>query len=563
MMLLQKLKIAVFLLLIGLGCSESKSNANNNNPDTSEETPQIDQEVSMFDADISDSETPISPDLGETYDASVPLDAEPVEPDPDPLTCEVACMELSACLISQCDGFTQAEEAQLIDGCLEQCTLQQAQLLSNQSCADNITLLSERQESIANACDSDVDVPPVSFQQFLLDWYVDYDQGQSTAYLEDEGTLEEGLSFSLDSDVVNFDKWSDVAYGPHGVRTMMDIYLPAGVNSAPVVVFVHGGGFGSKDKSEINTDSRWLVAARYLKAGVAVASINYRFKRKVDCEVDSTACVTQVDPDWNCAGVANETGCRLDVIYRDGARAIQYLRYRSEEFNIDPDRIGAWGSSAGSQIVAWIGFVPDLAMPEHPDPVLRESTRLQVIGHRNSQVSGASFLWLNYVTFEQDGTSCDQVAVWEALAEVKGATGYNDSMQLAMVDVNDPERALHQHAQDLTRVVHFIDAMDSEDPPFITTSPVQDYSCEELTALGAAANATNATPEAINFFNGKMVHHPRMSEPLYERCVERGLSSCDIITAFEDSYTEIPVGTPNAGYRSDEDKLRQYMIENL
>ena len=48
--------------------------------------------------------------------------------------------------------------------------------------------------------------------------------------------------------------------------------------------------------------------------------------------------------------------------------------------------------------------VPDLAMAEHADPVLRESTRLQVVGHRNSHMpTGASFLWSDLVTFEQDG----------------------------------------------------------------------------------------------------------------------------------------------------------------
>ena len=121
--------------------------------------------------------------------------------------------------------------------------------------------------------------------------------------------------------------------------------------------------------------------------------------------------------------------------------------------------------------------------------------------------------------------SCDQLAVWETLAEVEGETGYNQAMQLEMADVHDSERALHQHAQNLIRVVDFRNAMDAEDPPFITTSPVRDLSCEELTELGEAASATGATSEVISSFTGKMVHHPRrMSTTLYERCVEQGLS---------------------------------------
>ena len=407
------------------------------------------------------------------------------------------------------------------------------------------------------------DAPPVSFQEFLLDWYADYDQGQGTDYLRNEGTLEEDLRFPLDGGMVNFDRWSDVAYGPHGERTTMDIYLPAGVEAAPVVVFMHGGGFGSKDKSEITTTSRAPVVGRYLREGFAVASINYRFKRKVDCELNPEVCTTRVEPEWDCAGGPDATGCRLDLIYRDGARAIQYLRYRSEALNLDPDRIGAWGSSAGSQIVAWIGLMPDLAMPGHADPVLRESTRLQAIGHRNSQVTGASFLWPDYISFERDDSSCDDISVWEELAVLNGETGYNESLQLEMVDVNDSERALHQHAQDLIRVVHFFDAMDAEDPPFITTAPARDLSCEVLAEAGEVANAGEATVDEINYFQGKMLHHPRMSEPLYDRCVEQGLPLCEIITDFEDSYSGIPVDDANAAYRSDEDWLRQFMIETL
>jgi len=153
--------------------------------------------------------------------------------------------------------------------------------------------------------------------------------------------------------------------------------------------------------------------------------------------------------------------------------------------------------------------------------------------------------------------------VWETLAQVSGETGYLEAMQLEVADVNDPERALHRHVQDLVLVVDYLNAMDSEDPPFITTSPVRDYSCEELTALGEAASATDATERDIGAFTGKMVHHPRMSEPLYEQCVAAGLSSCNIITAYDDSYSGIPVGDSNAAYTSDEDWIREYMLETL
>lgn len=65
--------------------------------------------------------------------------------------------------------------------------------------------------------------------------------------------------------------------------------------------------------------------------------------------------------------------------YMDCARAIQFARLHAREWNIDPKRIGATGSSAGAGTSLWIGFHEDFADPKNPDPVLRQSTRLACI----------------------------------------------------------------------------------------------------------------------------------------------------------------------------------------
>ena len=190
------------------------------------------------------------------------------------------------------------------------------------------------------ACGADTDsraddsgASPVSYQEFLLNWYADYDAGEGLDYLSQSGTWERDLG-----DDVKYDVLLDTAYGPHGERTTMDVYVPAGAESAPVVLFVHGGGFRSKDKDNVLSKDRLPIVGRFIAEGFAVASINYRFRSDGLEE-------TETEPDWGCSGTL-EDGCRLDVIYRDGARAVQYLRYRSEELKIDPDRIGAWGHPA-------------------------------------------------------------------------------------------------------------------------------------------------------------------------------------------------------------------------
>ncbi|HEX8916510.1 MAG TPA: hypothetical protein VF796_29430, partial [Humisphaera sp.] len=60
----------------------------------------------------------------------------------------------------------------------------------------------------------------------------------------------------------------------------------------------------------------------------------------------------------------------------DAARALQFVRSKAAEWNIDKDRIAASGGSAGACTSLWLAFHPDLADPKSADPVARESTRL-------------------------------------------------------------------------------------------------------------------------------------------------------------------------------------------
>jgi len=60
----------------------------------------------------------------------------------------------------------------------------------------------------------------------------------------------------------------------------------------------------------------------------------------------------------------------------DAARALQFVRSKAAEWNIDKTRIGATGGSAGACSSLWLAFHDDLADPKSSDPVARESTRL-------------------------------------------------------------------------------------------------------------------------------------------------------------------------------------------
>ena len=71
----------------------------------------------------------------------------------------------------------------------------------------------------------------------------------------------------------------------------------------------------------------------------------------------------------------------------DSARAIQFIRHKAEEWNLDSTRIAATGGSAGAGISLWLGFHEDLADPDNADPVLRQSTRLTCMSVNGGQTS--------------------------------------------------------------------------------------------------------------------------------------------------------------------------------
>lgn len=147
--------------------------------------------------------------------------------------------------------------------------------------------------------------------------------------------------------------FADVKYGPHE-RNVLDFFQAKSDKPTPLVVYIHGGGFvgGSKRMNP-------RLIQHYHDAGMSVASIHYRF--------------------------INGKDVLLPEPQRDGARAVQFLRSKAQEWNIDPKRVACFGGSAGAGISMWIGFHDDLAKPDSDDPVERQSTRIQAIGTTGGQ----------------------------------------------------------------------------------------------------------------------------------------------------------------------------------
>lgn len=141
-----------------------------------------------------------------------------------------------------------------------------------------------------------------------------------------------------------------VRYGPHD-RHILDFWQAQSAAPTPLVLVIHGGGWSGGSKERL---SRFVDAKALLKAGISVAAINYRLMK-------------------HAQGVTPPVRAPME----DAARALQFLRSKAGEWNIDKTRVAAAGGSAGACTSLWLAYHDDLADPKSKDLVARESTRLQ------------------------------------------------------------------------------------------------------------------------------------------------------------------------------------------
>ncbi|MEQ1824559.1 MAG: family 16 glycoside hydrolase [Pirellula sp.] len=153
----------------------------------------------------------------------------------------------------------------------------------------------------------------------------------------------------------------DVSYGPHP-KQILHFWRAESNKPTPVLFFVHGGGWqgGGRLSGLVG------MLQAMLKEGISVASVEYRFI--ADATADNV-----VPP--------------VKGPLHDAARALQFLRSKASEWNIDKNRIAASGGSAGACTSLWLAFHPDLADPKSDDPIARESTRLLCAAVTGAQTS--------------------------------------------------------------------------------------------------------------------------------------------------------------------------------
>jgi acetyl esterase/lipase len=109
----------------------------------------------------------------------------------------------------------------------------------------------------------------------------------------------------------------------------LDLWVPEAPTPAPLVVWIHGGGWMIGDRRYLPETLRpnQLFDA-LLAAGLAVATIDYRLALEAP----------------------------FPAQLHDAKAAIRYLRAHADELGISTDRIGVWGESAGGHLAALVGL---------------------------------------------------------------------------------------------------------------------------------------------------------------------------------------------------------------
>jgi acetyl esterase/lipase len=142
----------------------------------------------------------------------------------------------------------------------------------------------------------------------------------------------------------------DIAYRNGTDAWKLDLAMPTerGTEPRPAILFIHGGGWANGSK---RIPPFLQPTIEYAAKGYVTATVEYRLTG----EAPLPACVEDV----KCA--------------------VRWLRANAEKYNVNPDRIGAYGNSAGAHLVAMLGLCPPSAGLEGDGPYQEYSSMIQAV----------------------------------------------------------------------------------------------------------------------------------------------------------------------------------------
>jgi acetyl esterase/lipase len=142
---------------------------------------------------------------------------------------------------------------------------------------------------------------------------------------------------------------SDVPFLAPGRAEKLDVYLPDGSGTTPraAVVYFHGGGWVKGDKA---TEREKEIGGALAAAGYVFVTANYKLGDRV----------------WP----TNLEDC-LD--------AVRFTRSHAAEYNVDPGRIAAMGTSAGAHLALLVAYADEKAGSPTGGPYQGVSSRVRAV----------------------------------------------------------------------------------------------------------------------------------------------------------------------------------------
>lgn len=148
-----------------------------------------------------------------------------------------------------------------------------------------------------------------------------------------------------------FTRTEDVIYGrKFGVALTMDVFTPKEkANGRGVIFCMSGGWFSAKEHIDMDFYKGFIKA--YVDRGYVVFAVVHGSQPKFT----------------------------VPEILEDMNRAVRFIKYNAKKYNVDPDKLGISGLSAGGHLSLMQGSAFQAGDPKAADPVNRESSRVAAV----------------------------------------------------------------------------------------------------------------------------------------------------------------------------------------
>lgn len=163
----------------------------------------------------------------------------------------------------------------------------------------------------------------------LWDWIK---EGNATVTVNADGTFVPvgGTASGEAEAITEAGGLTNVAYASDSSAQVCDIYLPEGIEKAPVIVLVHGGGFMFGDQK---MDIIQPIITEALAHGYAVVSVDYR----------------------------KASEAVFPAALADVKVAVRFVKAHAVNYGWDAEKITVWGESAGAYLSLMTALTPDIA----------------------------------------------------------------------------------------------------------------------------------------------------------------------------------------------------------